>query len=60
MVCPRCGATNEAHANFCRMCASKLRPVCNCWIAKGPYNCGQEKCPGMAEAIGMIKAREKL
>ncbi len=25
---------------------TKLKEVCDCWIKKEPYNCGQEKCPG--------------
>ena len=46
MNCPVCGADNVDAANFCRSCGAKLREVCNCWIKKEPYNCGQCKCPG--------------
>ncbi len=45
-ICEACGAENTKDANFCRMCATKLNPVCNCWVKKEPYNCGQDQCPG--------------
>ena len=44
--CPACEACCEADANFCRSCGAKIRGVCDCWIMKEPYNCGQSKCPG--------------
>ncbi len=43
--CPSCGKENSEDANFYVHCTKKLRTVCNCWVKKGPYNCGQEKCP---------------
>lgn len=46
MNCKKCGTENLAEANFCRKCGAKLREVCDCWIKKEPYNCGQGKCPG--------------
>lgn len=46
LQCTYCGSENLEHANFCRKCGSKLKEVCNCWIKKEPYNCGQVKCPG--------------
>ena len=46
ILCPKCGKKCHTDANFCQHCAAKLRTVCNCWIKKKPYNCGQEKCPG--------------
>lgn len=46
MTCKECGAENSDNANFCRMCGKKLRVVCNCYIKKEPYNCGQDQCPG--------------
>ncbi|WP_445297954.1 zinc-ribbon domain-containing protein [Flintibacter sp. HCN-6482] len=44
--CPSCRAKNPDRANFCKSCGTKLKEVCDCWIKKEPYNCGQEKCPG--------------
>lgn len=46
MECPACQAENPDNANFCNLCGVKLKEVCDCWIKKEPYNCGQEKCPG--------------
>lgn len=46
MTCKECSAENSDNANFCRMCGKKLREVCNCYIKKEPYNCGQDQCPG--------------
>ena len=46
MRCAHCGTANDSAANFCRGCAKKLRPVCDCWVKKEPYNCGQDQCPG--------------
>ncbi len=45
-TCPKCEAKNRPRANFCKKCGAKLREVCNCWVKKGPYNCGQSECPG--------------
>lgn len=44
--CPKCGAMKVEDANFCRVCATKLRQICDCWVKKEPYNCGQDQCPG--------------
>ncbi len=44
--CSLCGTDNDIEANFCRGCGEKLKDFCNCWIKKGPYNCGQTLCPG--------------
>ena len=44
--CPKCEAENDGAANFCRNCGTKLREICDCWVKKEPYNCGQGKCPG--------------
>ncbi len=46
MICNECGAANPKEANFCKSCGSKLVKICDCWIKKEPYNCGQGKCPG--------------
>ncbi len=44
-TCPSCG--KEYHSgNFCKGCGRKMVDTCNCWVKKGPYNCGQGKCPG--------------
>lgn len=43
--CPKCDREVPA-GNFCALCATKLKEVCDCWIKKEPYNCEQEKCPG--------------
>ena len=45
-ICKVCGTVNAEDANFCRMCAVKLKSVCDCWVKKEPYNCGQDQCPG--------------
>lgn len=44
--CKGCGADNPKGANFCRKCGEKLRQLCDCYIKKEPYNCGQDRCPG--------------
>ncbi len=44
MKCTKCGYINK-DSNFCINCGSKLKEVCNCWIKKEPYNCGEEQCP---------------
>lgn len=46
MKCKHCGAKCFNSANFCNICGSKLKEICNCWIKKEPYNCGADKCPG--------------
>ena len=40
MKCPSCQAENPDSANFCKLCGTKLKEVCDCWIKKEPYNCG--------------------
>lgn len=46
MKCEACGKENKETANFCKYCGSKLKEVCNCWIKKDNYNCGESSCPG--------------
>ena len=43
--CKKCGNRNSEAANFCRACGTKLREICDCWVKKEPYNCGQRECP---------------
>lgn len=43
--CKKCGNRNSEAANFCRACGTKLREICDCWVKKEPYNCGQSECP---------------
>ena len=45
MIC-KCGKENRDGANFCAECGAKLVEVCDCWVKKEPYNCGQAECPG--------------
>ena len=45
MECRKCKTHNAESSNFCIECGTKLKEVCNCWIKKEPYNCGEEKCP---------------
>lgn len=45
MECYKCKYKNDDNANFCIMCGNKLKEICNCWIKKEPYNCGEQKCP---------------
>ncbi len=44
--CKKCRSEIDKSANFCKFCGTKQNSICNCWIKKEPYNCGQEKCPG--------------
>ena len=44
MKCKKCGTENEK-SNFCKNCGNKLKKICDCWIKKKPYNCGEETCP---------------
>lgn len=46
MFCRFCGADHKEKDNFCGNCGMKLRLVCDCYIKKKPYNCGQDQCPG--------------
>ena len=46
MKCKTCGNEISAEVNFCRFCGAKQNAICNCWLKKEPYDCGQEKCPG--------------
>ena len=46
MVCKNCGTVVTEDMNFCTTCSAKQKEVCDCWIKKQPYNCGQDKCPG--------------
>lgn len=45
MECKECKAENDKKSNFCIYCGSKLKKICNCWIKKEPYNCGEKRCP---------------
>lgn len=45
MECYKCRYKNDDNANFCVICGNKLKEICNCWIKKEPYNCGEQKCP---------------
>lgn len=45
--CPKCNSEiYEGKANFCQHCGAKLKAVCECWIKKDNYNCGESSCPG--------------
>ena len=45
--------------NFCPHCGKKINPVCNCWVKKEPFNCGQEKCPGYG-LYALLRDSDKL
>ena len=60
MICKVCGTENEETANFCRMCATKLKTVCDCWVKKEPYNCGQDQCPGYKLLINSNKLNDSI
>ena len=47
MICKNCGYKNKKEANFCIVCGTRLKKLCNCWVKKEPYDCGQDKCPGI-------------
>ena len=64
MKCPHCGSDRITEkANFCGSCGKKLKTVCNCWIKKGSYNCGEDSCPGyellVKEAMIASQARSR-
>ena len=44
MKCPKCG--KEAKHNFCKFCGTKVKKVCDCWLKKSSYDCGEPSCPG--------------
>lgn len=44
--CSSCGYTAEESHNFCKKCGKKLREICDCWVKKSNYNCGESSCPG--------------
>lgn len=46
-VCKNCGSEFNEDANFCAKCSSKLGEECNCWVLKGAYSCGFDRCPGL-------------
>mgnify|MGYP005805205265 CR=1 FL=1 len=41
-----CGQRITYNSNFCPACGRKLKELCDCWVKKEPYNCGQSICPG--------------
>ena len=41
--------------NFCKVCGTSLTKVCSCWVMDKPYQCHQDKCPGMLLAIEGFK-----
>ena len=50
--CKKCGWTeHREEANFCMMCGSKLNEVCNCWVKKCRYSCGENTCPGRSVSL---------
>lgn len=55
MKCPKCGEEQREGANFCWNCRTKLREVCDCWVKKRPYNCGQKECPGLMLLVMELK-----
>lgn len=52
----KCGAKLKNDSNFCHMCGEKQRELCDCWVVKGPYNCGKKKCPGINLLSKLIKS----
>lgn len=46
MRCGVCDTQCEDNSNFCSKCGAKLKEICNCWLKKGNYNCGEKNCPG--------------
>lgn len=46
MKCKKCGGSVSGEDNFCAACGEKLRKMCNCWIKKDNYDCGESSCPG--------------
>lgn len=56
MECPYCGSdTVKVKDNFCGHCGKKLKTVCNCWIKKGSYNCGEDSCQGYELLVKEVK-----
>lgn len=57
MKCPYCGSNRvKENDNFCGECGRKLKAVCDCWIKKGSYNCGEDSCPGRELFIKELRA----
>lgn len=46
MKCKKCGREITETDNFCACCGTKLKEVCECWVKKGNYTCGESNCPG--------------
>jgi len=46
MKCKKCEGVVSEEDNFCAACGTKLRKMCNCWIKKDNYDCGESSCPG--------------
>lgn len=48
MICHKCGNPRiKKEDNFCVVCGTKLKEICNCWVIKKEnYNCGESSCPG--------------
>ena len=44
--CKSCGNKVQETDNFCGFCGTKLKEICDCWVKKGNYNCGEKNCPG--------------
>ncbi len=64
MKCPQCGSENiKEKDNFCGECGKKLKQICDCWIKKGSYDCGEDSCPGyglfVKEAKNASQARNQ-
>jgi predicted amidophosphoribosyltransferase len=56
LMCRACGLISAQISNFCINCGTKLVKVCDCWVKKEPYDCGQEKCPGHRLFLEMKKS----
>lgn len=56
--CQNCGKEIQETDNFCSGCGMKLKKVCNCWLKKGNYDCGESSCPGYG-LFRKLKAMEK-
>ena len=62
IICPHC-QRETVKDNFCTVCGQKIVDVCDCWVLHRPYDCRQDKCPGMhllvIEAKGSVSLLPK-
>lgn len=56
VACPHCNKLVKK-GNFCNQCGKKMVEICNCWVLRKQYNCGQDKCKGLNLITEAIKTK---